>query len=604
MPDIIRLLPDSVANQIAAGEVIQRPASAVKELLENSIDAGADEIHLLVKDAGRTLIQISDNGKGMSETDARLSFERHATSKISQANDLFSIRTMGFRGEAMASIAAVAQVELKTRPEDSELGTRIVIEGSDVKSQEPCQCPKGTTISIKNLFFNIPARRNFLKSNQVELRHIVDEFTRVAMAFPGVALTLVHNEQEIYRLDPGGLRQRITALLGAGYNERLVPVSESTQILKVEGFIGKPEYARKTRGEQFFFVNNRFIKSPYLHHAVSEAFEDLLPADSFPGYFLFLEVDPKVIDINIHPTKTEVKFEDERSLYAILRSTVKQSLGRYHISPSLDFERETSFDITIDKGQEVKQPSIKVNPGYNPFQKEIPVINRDRDWQKLYPNSNRDEGFVNRREEIFQNKGESVTNPSTDTITGPGYISVPNGYFISSIRSGIVIIDQRRAHQRVLFEKFVEAMEKERPMSQQQLFPQTIELTTEDVRMLEELFPVLRTAGFELDLFGSDSVVVNGIPAGSEEAPLKEVLEKILENYRREKSNPAFNVVSMLATSLAQKLAVPRNKRLKQEEMNNLADELFACSSPYITPSGKPTLITLPAEELDKRFQR
>ncbi|NTW33123.1 MAG: DNA mismatch repair endonuclease MutL, partial [Bacteroidetes bacterium] len=460
MPDIIRLLPDNVANQIAAGEVIQRPASAVKELLENAIDSGATHIKLIIKDSGKTLIQLIDNGCGMSETDARLSFERHATSKIKEASDLFNIRTMGFRGEALASIAAIAQIELKTKRIGDETGTSIIIEGTEVKSQESCQCSEGTSISVKNLFFNVPARRNFLKSNTVETNHILDEFHRVALAFPDISFEMYHNNSEVYHLTPSPLKQRIISIFGSNFNQRLIPVIQESGICNISGFIGKPDSAKKTRGEQFFFVNNRFIKHPYLNHAVVSAFDELLPANSFPAYFIFIEIDSKEIDINIHPTKTEIKFQDDKSIYAIMRSAVKMALGKFSISPTLDFNVEKSFDILpLKKGETVNPPTIKINPDYNPFNTEnrekklnsspaqslINKTNRES-WEKLYPsevNIKQDNNEIIQQGEAVQQIIHSDWENNIQHQTKKQYLQLHSSYIVTQVKSGVMLIDQQ-----------------------------------------------------------------------------------------------------------------------------------------------------------------
>lgn len=617
MPDIIQLLPDSVANQIAAGEVIQRPASVIKELVENSIDAGAASIKLIIKDAGRTLIQVIDDGSGMSETDARMCFERHATSKIRKADDLFSIRTKGFRGEAMASIAAIAHVELKTRKEAEELGSCILIEGSVVSSQEPCQCTKGTGISVKNLFYNVPARRNFLKSNQVELRHIIEEFQRVALPHPEIAFSLHHNENEIFRLEKGSFRQRIVGMFGNGHNERLVPVEESTNIVKLSGFVGKPEFARKTRGEQYFFVNGRFIKSPYLNHAVQAAFEELIPGENYPSYFLMMDTDPATIDINIHPTKTEIKFEDEKSVYAIIRSAVKQSLGKYHIAPSLDFEQELTFDVPYNTSREIKAPTIKVNPNYNPFSNEgnpaeaARSNNNLKHWEKLYPQqSNFETDFsVPGKEPLSSPAKEQPVQSSAqlehaNNETKKSYYQLHNTYIITSIKSAMVLIDQQRAHERVLYEHFMEAMEHQRGNSQQLLFPQTVTFNATDNALINELLIPLKAVGFDITPFSGDTFVINGVPAGVMENAVKEVLEGVLEHFKKGFSELKLGLSENFAISMARKLSIKKGKYLSMEEMHNLVDQLFACKMPYSSPNGKPTLIKLTLEELEKKFQK
>ncbi len=609
MADIIRLLPDSVANQIAAGEVIQRPASAVKELLENSIDANATKIQLIIKDAGKTLIQVIDNGSGMSETDARMAFERHATSKISSADELFSLSTKGFRGEALASIAAVAQVELKTKPEKEELGTLITIEGTKVTAQEPCAYTNGSSISIKNLFFNIPARRNFLKSDTVEVKHIIDEFERVALAHPSIAFSMHHNNNELFNLPSSSLRQRIVGVFGNKYNEKLAPIEEQTDIVKISGFIGKPQYAKKTRGEQFFFVNNRFIKSSYLHHAIIAAYENLIPSDQHPSYFIFLEVDPKTIDINIHPTKTEIKFEDEKAIYAILRSATKHSLGQYNISPTLDFERDPQFDAdALPSNATIKAPTIEVDPTFNPFDEKpksssksgasyTPPVRqpKQQNWEVLF------EGID--KEKATEESGQVTFDTTTTDSQVNNKISyqLHGKYILSHIKTGFMIIHQQRAHSRILYEQLLEQLENQSTVSQQLLFPQQISLSTSNYTLINEMSGDLKSIGFDINDFGKNTVIVQGAPVGITDSDIQPTIEKILEDLKSGDTNKN-EIKEVLAKSIANSMAIKHNKGLQQEEMANLIDELFACKLPYNAPNGKPTLITLTLDELDKRF--
>lgn len=607
MSDIIRLLPDSVANQIAAGEVIQRPASAVKELLENAIDAGATRIRLIVRDAGRTLIQVIDNGSGMSENDARMCFERHATSKISSADDLFALRTKGFRGEAMASIAAIAQVEMQTRLHDREVGLLLRIEGSEVTAQEPCQCPMGSSIAVKNLFFNVPARRNFLKSDGVEMRHITDEFVRVALPHTDIEFTLHHNGDEVFNLRPSNLRQRIVALFGPSFNEKLVPISEETSIASLHGFIGKPEFARKTRGEQFFFVNGRFIRSNYLNHAVSVAYDELVKEKSFPAYFIFLEVDPKAIDINIHPTKTEVKFEDEKSMYAILRSAVRQSLGRYNIAPTLDFDQEMGIQIPLaPRNVQVVQPELPMRyrptmptaedgrrqpgPGIDTWERP-----RTQEWQQLYEGL----GMADTHTESRPSRQEELL-PDAETDKHP--VQVHQRYILASIRSGVVLIDQRRAHERVIFEKAVRGLAMRETPSQQRLFPISIELGTGDAQTLASMLDEVRMLGIDIEPFGRNSFVVQGLAPFIPEDAVQTVLDELINELRESGSLGGSKRQERLAHALARKSAIPHGKTLQREEMAQLIDELFACDQPYASPSGKPTMVTMSLDELEKRF--
>lgn len=626
MPDIINLLPDSVANQIAAGEVIQRPASAVKELLENSIDAQSTAIKLIIKDAGRTLIQVIDNGTGMSETDARMCFERHATSKIRSADDLFHIKTMGFRGEAMASVAAVAQVEMKSKRADDPLGTQIIIEGTELKSQTQCACTKGTSISVKNLFFNVPARRNFLKSDSVELRHIIDEFQRVAIAHPEIAFSLHHNNSELFHLEKGTLRQRLVGIFGDNYNQRLVPVEENTTIVNVSGFIGKPEYARKSRGEQFFFVNGRFIRSSYLHHAVQNAYEQLLPPDAFPSYFINIEIDPRAIDVNIHPTKTEIKFEDERSVYAIIRAAVKQSLGKYNIAPSLDFEQEQSIELPPMKSREeilMNPPKIKVNKNYNPFVIEENKAERKKTFDSpvipfsgSFPVGKGEHGSsaweksiqkpleVERRNE--EETQTEITIEGEKSAKSTSY-QLHNKYILAHIKTGMIIIDQQAAHERILYEKYYAQAAQQKGASQQQLFPQTIEFSPGDAVVVKELHSELQGLGFDINEFGRNTFIVYGTPAGISDNNVFGLLEKLVEDYKQSeggKSKLAETRRDIVARAMAKNLCMKAGETLSNEEMAHIVDELFGCKMPYASPSGKPTLITIPLDEIEKKFRK
>ncbi|RKR85291.1 DNA mismatch repair protein MutL [Mucilaginibacter gracilis] len=618
MSDIIQLLPDSVANQIAAGEVVQRPASAVKELIENAIDAGADKIQLILKDAGKSLIQVIDNGCGMSLTDARMCFERHATSKIRKAEDLFAIRTMGFRGEAMASIAAIAQVELKTRRVEDELGTLIEIEGSEVVKQEACQCNAGTSICIKNLFYNIPARRNFLKGNPVEMRHIIDEFQRVALANPQIFFTLHHDGQEVYHLPSASLKQRIIHLLGNQYNQRLVPVEEETSIINLKGYVGKPEFARKTRGEQFFFVNNRFIKDGYLNHAVMTAFEELLPDESYPLYVLFIDIDPAKIDINVHPTKTEIKYQDEKSIYAIIRSAVKRSLGRYNITPTIDFDQENSIEhlITAKPLEDIVAPSISFNPDFNPFAAESttkrdPNFRNHGDYQKsaipanwdtLYQISQRDapqQHQMDTGEQKVEINDEQVIKSSERQL-----FQIHNRLILSQIKSGFMLLNQQYAHERVLYERFLQQLENHSGVSQQTLFPQSVTLNGADFEMLRELLPDVRALGFDIREFGKNTVVVEGIPAELPNANEHELLEHLLEGFKNNLAILKLDKRDNLARALARNGAIKAGTRLSLEEMNILVDQLFACQMPNISLSGKPIIITFTLAELLEKFEK
>jgi len=620
MSDIIQLLPDSVANQIAAGEVVQRPASAVKELIENAIDAGADKIQLIIKDAGKSLIQIIDNGCGMSVTDARMCFERHATSKIRKAEDLFAIRTMGFRGEAMASIAAIAQVELKTRRHEDELGTCIIIEGSEVISQEACSANPGTSICIKNLFYNTPARRNFLKSNPVEMRYIIDELQRVALAHPGIFFTLHHNGQEVYHLPATTLKQRIIHLLGNNYNERLVPVEEDTTVINLRGFVGKPEFAKRTRGEQFFFVNNRFIKDAYLNHAVLMAFKELLPEDTFPLYVLFIDIDPAKIDINVHPTKTEIKYQDEQTIYAIIRSAVKRSLGRYNITPSLDFDQENSIGhlVTLKPLEEIVPPTITFNPDYNPFDtdsnkpaaRETMAARSSSDyrnspipknWDTLYEIARRDE---NTQHSMHEEKSIAVDDQELNKTSERQLFQLHNRFILSQIKSGFMLINQQTAHERILYERFLQQLENHSGVSQQSLFPQSVTLSAGDFELLRELLPDIRALGFDIREFGKNTVVVDGIPADLNNTSELEILEQLLEGFKNNQSGLKLDKRDSLARSLARNAATKAGVKMSLEEMNILIDQLFACQMPNVALNGKQVITTFTLNELLERFEK
>ncbi len=617
MSDIIQLLPDSVANQIAAGEVVQRPASAVKELIENAIDSGADRIQVILKDAGKSLIQIIDNGCGMSETDARMCFERHATSKIRKAEDLFAIRTMGFRGEAMASIAAIAQVDLRTRRHEDELGVQVRIEGSEFLGQEAVATPAGTNISVKNLFYNTPARRNFLKGNSVELRHIIDEFQRIALAHPELYFTMHHEGSEVFHLPPASLKQRIVHLFGANYNQRLVPVEEETSISKIQGYVGKPEFAKKTRGEQFFFVNKRFIKDPYLNHAVLSAFEEVLPKDSFPLYVLFIDIDPNQIDINVHPTKTEIKFQDEKALYAIIRSAVKRSLGRYNIAPTLDFNQETGFSrmITPQAPEDIVAPSISFNPDYNPFQTESQGSSSssrnlgqtkekvDRDWASVYEIGQAVQA-KNQELAFGPEQGNSIAGTS-EKISDKQLVQLHQRFILSTIKSGFMLIDQQAAHERILYERFLSQLENHQGVCQQSLFPQTVSLNAADFELVKDLMPDIQALGFQIREFGKHTFVVEGVPADiSTNASEVELLEHLIEGFKNNQSGLKLDKRDNLARTLARNTAIKAGVNLSAEEMNALIDELFACQMPQVSLSGKPIIITFSLEELLQKFEK
>ena len=606
MPDIIQLLPDNIANQIAAGEVIQRPASAVKELLENAVDAGADEIKLFVNDAGKSLIQVIDNGKGMSETDARMAFERHATSKISNIEDLFRIKTMGFRGEALASIAAVAQVELKTKRLEDDTGVYLEIENSIVKKQEPVAAPVGTSIAMKNLFFNVPARRNFLKSNAAELRHIVDEFIRVAMAFPEVFFSLTSNGQQVFHLEKGTLKQRIVQILGNTYNAKLVNVNEQTDYLNIFGFVGKPETAKKTRGDQYFFVNSRFIKSAYLNHAVMNAFDEMIGKDSFPMYALFIDLDPAQLDINVHPTKQEIKFEDEKIVYAFVQSAVKHALAQFSVTPTLDFELDASIqqlDAVSKPFTDERKSTATSSSLYSTFTKKhqshfIESKSELKHWKDFYEKEQPQEASHKLQVEV---EGLITTNhkPQTENL-----LQLHNSYIVVQNDKGYLLIHQQNAHERILYERFINAVDGKPIATQQSLFPATMELAAADAVLLKELLPDLNHLGYLLEPFGNNTFVIQGTPADVNEGNEKVAIEKMLEQYKHFSNDLKFNKREKLLRSLALQQSIKAGTSLTDKEMKVLVEELFTCATPNITPNGKPTYLEFKKDELDKMFGR
>lgn len=619
MSSIIQLLPDHVANQIAAGEVVQRPASVVKELLENAVDANATDIKLIIKDAGKSLVQVIDNGQGMSVTDARLCFERHATSKIRQAEDLFSLHTKGFRGEALASIAAIAHVEMKTKQDQDELGTHIIIEGSKFVSQDVAVLPKGTSFSVKNLFFNIPARRNFLKSEVVEQRHIVDEFQRVALAHPNIHFTMYHNGSEMFNLPQSNFRQRIVNIFSGKTNEKLVPVQETTEIVGIQGFVCKPEFSKKNRGEQFFFVNNRFIKSGYLHHAVMAAYDGLLKDGCQPSYFLYLDVPPNTIDINIHPTKTEIKFDDEHALYAILRSAIKHSLGQFNVAPVLDFDRDANLDTPYHyKDLEGATPTIQVDGNYNPFSEEKPAARQTSSsassyrrpdtssWESLYVGLKHDTETITDIGGDIQFESETVTSSLFDENEVEQAVNktyqIHKKYIVNPIKSGMVIVDQQRAHQRVLYEQFLTNMTVNQAASQQLLFPLNLYFSSSEMELIEELKISLNNTGFVFEETNEDHVVISGLPVNVTESEVSIVLEQLLSDLQDGIPENSFSQNDSIAKSMAKSLAVKTGTYLTEKEQENLINGLFACKDPNVSPFQKPTFITISVEDLDKKF--
>ncbi|HEY9049512.1 MAG TPA: DNA mismatch repair endonuclease MutL [Ohtaekwangia sp.] len=604
MPDIIQLLPDSIANQIAAGEVVQRPASAVKELIENAIDAGAKNIRLIIKEAGKTLLQVIDDGTGMSETDARMSLERHATSKIRKAEDLFSLYTMGFRGEALASIAAVAQVEIKTRLADQELGTCIVVEGSEIKKQEPVACEKGTSISVKNLFYNIPARRNFLKSNPVELKHIIDEFQRLALAHPEISFSFIQGDERIYDLPATKLSQRIVNLFGKSYQEQLATCQEETESVKVAGYVGKPDFARKTRGEQFLFVNQRFIRSNYLGHAVMNAFEGLIAENSFPFYVLFIQIDPKHIDVNVHPTKTEIKFDDERAVYAVVRAAVRQAIGSHNLTPAIDFNADVNF---ISKLNNATSQSKQVY-----FEERFSTAlhrSNNENWEKLFETPEI-KPTIRQQDEISTSQPQTlrfesaINQPSQATASEERTLfQLHSRYIVKQVRSGMMIIDQQAAHERILFEKFVNQLKNKSAQSQQSLFPQAITFSAADFALALEMQPEIEALGFRFDVFGKNTLVVNGVPATVNTGNEKELFEGLIEQFKVNQSELALPLQESLARALAKRASIKAGQPLMREEMQALVDSLFACSTSNYTPDGKPTFFIFELTKIETYFR-
>lgn len=608
MADVIQLLSDHIANQIAAGEVIQRPASAVKELLENAIDAGATDVQLVIKDAGKELIQVIDNGKGMSPTDARMSFERHATSKIRSIDDLFKIRTMGFRGEALASIAAVAHVELKTKQEGNDVGTRICIEGTEVKLQEPCATAKGTNIMVKNLFFNVPARRHFLKSNTTELRHIIDEFTRVALAHPRIAFRLFHNGTEQFHLEPGNLKTRIVGLLGSSYEKNLVPSEEQTDYINITGFIGKPEAATRTRGMQFFFVNNRFIRNAYLHHAVVNAYEGLIEKEAYPFYVLFLETDPARVDVNVHPTKQEVKFDDDKMMYAYLNAAAKHALARYNIAPSLDFTLNP--EITQLPSVNLPQTDDHVtqtqrNYLYNTFAQKNQAHFIDRkdglqQWKELYAIAQKPSEHTHTFPDTDHQRSGDLHNESNMVPSGSqNNLLVQGSMLVSTVKSGLMIIHIRRAQERIWYERLLEEWNQGQTPSQQLLFPTSYELPPHDALLLTEVLPDLARIGFDIAPFGQNTFVVQGVPTALPSGEEKNVLDEVIDQLRHEAHDAVAHRTDRLLTQMARRLSRNKHAIQQPEEQQALIDELFACTQPEYTPDGKKVFTMLRKESLD-----
>ncbi|WP_075590360.1 DNA mismatch repair endonuclease MutL [Labilibacter marinus] len=642
MSDIIQLLPDSVANQIAAGEVIQRPGSMVKELVENAIDAGSTEIKIIIKDAGRTLVQVIDNGCGMSATDARLAFERHATSKIREVNDLFAIRTMGFRGEALASIAAVAQTELKTKKQGDELGTHLIISGSEVESQEVVNCPTGSNFIIKNLFFNVPARRKFLKKDSTELRHIINEFQRIALANPDIGFSLEHNNMPLFQLPESNFRQRIINMLGKGMNNQLVPVETNTTLIKISGFIGKPESARKSSGDQFFFVNQRYMRHPYLHKAITEAYSNLILPNTVPAYFLYFEVDPKIIDINIHPTKTEIKFEDERAIWHILNATIKESLGKHNMVPTIDFDTADMVNIPVaDDAEKKDAPEIEVNPFFNPFETPTPDTSSfdststspspsagggsykgssssPKGWEQLYNDFESDKGnmpfetpapseTVTTSNWDVEPEAEQQTilsgSTNAEVSSGASCFQFKNKYILTSGKSGLMMVDQKRAHERILFERLMQSVSTQQSMTQQSLFPEQLEFNAEDAIIVNELLPDLQIFGLDMAEINSSTFEVKGMPINMEKMNPKMLLDEIIESYKKGEVNLQTDVKERIARLMAKQSSIRSGQTLSNAEMDELVGQLFACQVPNYSPDGKSIVSILSNDEIEIRFR-
>ncbi|MCB9222683.1 MAG: DNA mismatch repair endonuclease MutL [Crocinitomicaceae bacterium] len=616
MSDVIKLLPSHIANQIAAGEVVQRPASVVKELIENSIDAGASKVQLVAKDGGKTLVQVTDNGSGMSEIDARMSFERHATSKISTADDLFQLQTKGFRGEALASIAAIAHVTMKTKRHDAELGTELINEGTKIASQEAVMCPDGTTIAVKNLFFNVPARRNFLGKNTTEYRKVLDEFMRVALVHPEIHMTFHHDGEEIYNLPKCNTRQRIVQLFGNAYNERLVPVNEETDIVKITGFVCKPEFSKSKPDQSFLFVNNRFFKDRYLSHAISTAFEGLVPTGKYPAYFIYFDVPTQSLDVNVHPTKTEVKFEENQAIYAFLRSAVKQALGQFNVAPTLDFDQEMSFNVApLKKGETVNPPEIKVNPDYNPFvSTELPKTSgstssnsgggmRSNGFSDIKPNRKDWENFYGDLEDDQEEQHTEVTiSSSLDedlVVERKKPVQINEKYILSTVKNGFILIDQYRAHVRILYDQLINAQVSNEV--QQLLFEERMELEAMDLPIWKEILDDLNALGFDLEI-EQNELLIKGQPLAAKDMNPQQLLTELFESYKLSESDEELDISHKLALSLASGMAIKGGNVLNSDEMEHLINELFASSAPQYTPRGKKIIETFTMEEIIKRF--
>lgn len=606
--NVIALLPDHVANQIAAGEVVQRPASVVKELLENAIDAGATHVKLIIKDAGKSLIQVIDNGKGMNPLDARMCFERHATSKISKADDLFALTTKGFRGEALASIAAIAQVELKTRQAADQVGQQIVIEGGKFVSQTECQTATGTSFVVKNLFYNIPARRNFLKSDQIEQKHIIDELERVAIPHTNIHFVLQSNGNEILNLPPGTLIQRIKSLLGGYMQKELAPLNEDTSFVKISGYVSLPEHAIKTKKEQYFFVNNRFVRNPFLNHAIYEAYKELISFQSHPRYFIFLELDPKHIDINIHPTKTEVKFTDDKTVYMLLVSSVKRALGKANVSPSLDFEAETGFNQEpASPGKIYTQPKVSYNSNYNPFhsnttlQQDSPLQKSNRqNWETMFEGFKNDKEIAEHNPQQDQSALEHIQQEAIDFQV----FQLNLKYIVTVYNKNVLIVDQQRAHERIVYEHYLHSKKEDKNNSQQLLFPEQIELSVNDFQLVKDLFPEFKHLGFDVEVFGKNSIVINGTPADMQEFGAVQIFEGILETYKLNTIDAKIERRDNLCRAIAKNISIKYGKVLETEEMKLLLNHLMQCENPLYTAGGKVVMMDVEYDAVEKFFKK
>ncbi len=606
MADNIHLLPDAVANQIAAGEVIQRPASVIKELVENAVDSGADKIQIIIKDAGKTLLQVIDNGQGMSETDARMAFERHSTSKITKAEDLFAITTKGFRGEALASIAAVASVDLKTRTKTDKVGTHIRLSASKVESQEPVACPAGSNFSVKNLFFNVPARRKFLKTEQTEFRHIINEVQRIALTHPEIHIVLTHNGSDIFNLTKGNVKQRIVNIFGRQMESNLIDLKVNTDLVKIRGYIGKPEKAKKTSGEQFFFVNRRYMRHPWFYRAVTSAYEKLLPEGRYPQFFVYFNINPDKIDVNIHPTKTEIKFTDERPVYQMLHAAVKEALGKFNLVPSLDFDKDETLNMPPDNKLGIKPPEISVNPDYNPFKE-----NKKQEQPHKPPFERHERSNLRNWETLYNRPDTEIDKPTLqqdDTTSAkdnsePGFIQLKQRYLVTKVKSGLMLIDQKRAHERVVYEDMMQMLKSRESVTQKELYPQTITLNPEDASLVIELMETLTGLGFDVSVFGKNSFVVNGTPSEISISDPKLMLETMLENYKNHTGDVKEALDERMAAALAKTSAGRFDHILNPQEMKSLFYRLMSCQAHNYSPSGKPIIKIVTLEELEKRFK-